>query len=172
MNGDKLLKIARENPDVTIEDGTIKFVAEIANIDKAAAMLSSQADVTIDDGTQPAPRSKKKPNGRKRSSLERQFAGTWAALDGPALEGEYRFHPKRRWLLDFAHPATKTAIELEGGAWSNGRHTRGKGFIADCEKYNAAGLLDWTVFRLATGMITVANVQDIIGHIRRKQAAK
>ena len=61
MNGDKLLKIARENPDVTIEDGTIKFVAEIANIDKAAAMLSSQADVTIDDGTQPAPRSKKKP---------------------------------------------------------------------------------------------------------------
>ena len=56
MNGDKLLKIARENPDVAIEDGTIKFVAEIANIDKAAAMLSSQADVTIEDGTHPEPR--------------------------------------------------------------------------------------------------------------------
>ena len=130
-------------------------------------VLALNPDVGIKGTKSPAPRSE-----GKRSSLEQQFANTWAALDGPTLDGEYRFHPKRRWKFDFAHPATKTAIELEGGAWSNGRHTRGKGFVADCEKYNAAGLLGWTVFRLATGMITVASVQDIIGYIQRRAAQK
>ena len=42
---------------------------------------------------------------------------------------------------------TKVGIEIEGGAWTQGRHTRGKGFIADMEKYNHAALLGWRVLR-------------------------
>jgi len=39
------------------------------------------------------------------------------------------------------------AAEIEGGAWTQGRHTRGKGFIADMEKYNCAVLMGWHILR-------------------------
>lgn len=49
---------------------------------------------------------------------------------------EHRFHPVRKWKIDFYLPEYGIAIEIEGGAWTRGRHTRGKGFINDMEKYN------------------------------------
>lgn len=42
------------------------------------------------------------------------------------------------------------AVELEGGVWSGGRHTRGRGFIEDCDKYNAATGLGWAIFRFTS----------------------
>jgi len=62
---------------------------------------------------------------------------------------EHRFHDKRRWRFDFAHLELKLAIEVEGlcAEWQKSRHTTIKGYIADCEKYNAAALLGWTVLR-------------------------
>lgn len=62
-------------------------------------------------------------------------------------ETEYKFHPKRRWRSDFAFPDKKLLVEYEGGIYANGRHTRGKGFENDCEKYNNAALLGYTVLR-------------------------
>jgi len=69
------------------------------------------------------------------------------ALKLPQPKREYRFHNKRRWRFDFAWPEKKVAVEIEGGIWHGGRHTRGRGFQADCEKYNAASEDGWTVFR-------------------------
>lgn len=66
---------------------------------------------------------------------------------------EYRFHHKRRWRFDFAYPDHKIAIEVEGGVYSRGRHTRGAGFTADCEKYNAATELGWKVYRYTTQQV-------------------
>lgn len=66
----------------------------------------------------------------------------------PAPLTEYRFDPKRRWRADFAWPDLMLLVEVEGGAWTNGRHTRGSGFIADCEKYNEAALGGWRVLRV------------------------
>jgi very-short-patch-repair endonuclease len=63
------------------------------------------------------------------------------------VEFEYRFHPARRWRFDAAFPARKVAIELDGGVFAAGRHTRGAGFIKDCEKINEAQVLGWRVFR-------------------------
>lgn len=60
---------------------------------------------------------------------------------------EYRFHPTRRWRFDYAIPEYKIAIEVEGGVWSQGRHTRPQGFLGDVEKYNTATLMGWRVFR-------------------------
>lgn len=51
---------------------------------------------------------------------------------------EYRFAPPRRWRLDFFWKEKMLALEVEGGAWTRGRHTRGAGFLRDMEKYNEA----------------------------------
>ena len=60
---------------------------------------------------------------------------------------EHKFHPKRRWRFDYAIPAYKIALEVEGGVWTQGRHTRSQGFLGDVEKYNQATLMGWRVFR-------------------------
>lgn len=60
---------------------------------------------------------------------------------------EYKFHPERRWRFDYAIPEHKIALEVEGGVWTQGRHTRPQGFLGDIEKYNQATLMGWRVFR-------------------------
>ena len=60
---------------------------------------------------------------------------------------EFKFHPKRRWRFDYAIPEHRIALEVEGGVWTGGRHTRPQGFLGDIEKYNTATLMGWRVFR-------------------------
>ena len=59
---------------------------------------------------------------------------------------EHRFHPVRRWRFDFANLDKMIAVEIDGGTYVGGRHTRGKGYHEDCDKRNAAILLGWRVF--------------------------
>ena len=66
---------------------------------------------------------------------------------GETCVKEYRFHPQRRWRFDYALPEHKIALEVEGGVWTGGRHTRPQGFLGDIEKYNTATLMGWRVFR-------------------------
>lgn len=66
---------------------------------------------------------------------------------------EYRFHPTRRWRFDLAFPALRVAFERDGGVWTGGRHTRGKGYERDCEKLNEAAIAGWCVVRASPGMI-------------------
>jgi len=68
---------------------------------------------------------------------------------------EVTFDPPRRWRFDFVVASTGLgiAVEVEGGTWQAGRHTRGAGFEKDCEKYNRAVLLGWRVLRFTPAMI-------------------
>jgi hypothetical protein len=65
---------------------------------------------------------------------------------------EHKFHPERRWRFDFAAPGAMVALEIEGGVWVRGRHSRGAGMIADMHKYNAAVSLGWSVIRVTPQM--------------------
>ena len=66
----------------------------------------------------------------------------------PPFEREFRFASPRRWRFDFCWPERKLAVEIEGLTPDSGRHQRIGGFIADCEKYEAALRLGWTVYRV------------------------
>jgi very-short-patch-repair endonuclease len=71
----------------------------------------------------------------------------------PAPVREHRFHAVRRWRFDYAWPSEKVALEVEGGVWTGGRHTRGAGFVGDMEKYNAATVAGWRVVRVVPGKL-------------------
>jgi hypothetical protein len=73
----------------------------------------------------------------------------------PMPTAELRFTPVRRWRFDWAWPRQRVALEIEGGVWTGGRHTRGKGFLGDIDKYNEAQRLDWKVFRCTPTTIHV-----------------
>jgi len=129
-----------------------------------ADALKRNPDLRIVQGDDTAPL---KPPivGTSSDAMVRRFEELWLAAGGPELATEHRFHPERRWRFDYAHLASKTAIEINGGIWSGGRHIRGAGYLRDREKVNTAQMLGWKVFELGTGQVTPANVQAIINHV-------
>lgn len=84
---------------------------------------------------------------------EEIFANQVKASGLTGQEREYRFDAVRMWRFDFAWPARRLAVEVEGGTWTGGRHTRGSGYQADLEKYNAAAAQGWTVLRFTTDQV-------------------
>lgn len=80
---------------------------------------------------------------------------------------EFRFHPTRKWRFDFAWPERGLALEVEGGAWTSGRHTRGKGFVSDLEKYNAAVLMGWRVLRCTPKQLKSGEIFEVIKEAMR-----
>lgn len=59
----------------------------------------------------------------------------------------------RKWRFDFYSHAHKLAIEVEGGTFAGGRHSRGVGMSEDMEKYNSAVLAGIRVLRFDSTMI-------------------
>ena len=77
------------------------------------------------------------------------------------VEKEYRFHPVRKWRADYAIESIRVLIEVEGGIWTQGRHTRGKGYLGDMEKYNAATVMGWKVLRYTPDQLHTKSLEDI-----------
>src|SRR5262249_54327951 len=83
----------------------------------------------------------------------------------PEPIAEYAFHPTRKWRFDYAWPAWSIAVEIEGGTWSGGRHTRGKGYAEDARKYNAAAEAGWRVFRFTTEMVLTGEALSVLERV-------
>ncbi len=91
---------------------------------------------------------KKKPQNKEKQAKNDLFTVICKTDIGIDVVKEYLFHPSRKWRFDYAVPEHKIAIEVEGGVWTGGRHTRPQGFLGDIEKYNAGTLLGWRIFRV------------------------
>lgn len=83
---------------------------------------------------------------------------------------EFKFHPQRKWQADFRIDDMPILVEVEGGVFSNGRHTRGEGYTKDCEKYSAAAVNGWYVIRGTTAQIkeglVIKWIEDLIERLR------
>ncbi|WP_313484516.1 DUF559 domain-containing protein [Acinetobacter variabilis] len=86
------------------------------------------------------------------------------------FEQEFYFHPDRKWRADFHLIDKKILVEIEGGIWSGGRHTRGKGYLGDMEKYNAATMMGFQVIRFSTDQVksghAIQQIEMMVGEIR------
>src|SRR5262245_52209213 len=95
------------------------------------------------------------------------FAAVLQKQGLPLFHPEYAFAKPRRWRFDYAWPDLKIALEVEGGAFSGGRHTRGAGFRNDLEKYNAATSAGWRVFRVLPEQLLTHGVDLVKQAIQR-----
>ena len=85
------------------------------------------------------------------------------------FEQEFQFHPTRKWRADFHLKGKKILVEVEGGIWSNGRHTRGKGYLGDLEKYNEATMMGYQVIRFSTEQVksgkAIEQIEKMVGDL-------
>jgi len=79
-------------------------------------------------------------------------------------EQEFKFHDKRKWRADFIIDGYPLLIEYEGVKSSKSRHTTLTGYSNDCEKYNQAQIVGYTVLRYT--VMHLKSPQQIIDDIK------
>jgi very-short-patch-repair endonuclease len=97
----------------------------------------------------------------RKANLEQKFLEAWNRkfphLPKPIMQ--HKFNALRKWRFDFAWEfvgglaAVRTvnlAVEIDGGAYVGGGHTRGKQQSKDYEKMNVATAMGWRVLRFNT----------------------
>lgn len=99
----------------------------------------------------------KQPTNRRvtkadRESLEAAFLKAWrcVAKDLEEPRRQFRFHETRRWRFDFSWCEGMIAVELMGGGFVRGGHSRGAQQEKDYEKIREANKLGWVVLQFGT----------------------
>jgi hypothetical protein len=75
---------------------------------------------------------------------------------------EHKFSLERKWRMDYAHLGLLICIEIEGGIWTMGGHTRPMGFLRNLEKYNSATLAGWAVLRVTPDMVKDGTAYQLV----------
>lgn len=85
----------------------------------------------------------------KQKAFQEGMEGWCRSAGFPNPVFEHRFHADRKWRFDIAFPDRKVAVEIHGGLFRFGHHSRGKGFLDDREKMGEAQRLGWKVLEVA-----------------------
>jgi len=87
----------------------------------------------------------------------------------PSPEVEFKFHPERRWKLDFAWPVGHPGaieggvyLEVDGGIFSHGSHTRGARMLKTWERDNEATCRGWRGLRCQPRDLCTQATVDLI----------
>jgi very-short-patch-repair endonuclease len=81
---------------------------------------------------------------------------------GLIFEREFHFCRDRRWKADFHIPKHRLLIEVHGSVYTQGGHTRGKGFEDDREKMNTAQMMGYKVLEFSTGQVESGEAKAFI----------
>jgi very-short-patch-repair endonuclease len=68
----------------------------------------------------------------------------------------------REWRADYFVSIKETLVEIEGSVWTQGRHTRGSGFLKDLEKYNTAAMLGYRLLRFSTQQVLDGTAREFL----------
>lgn len=107
--------------------------------------------------------------------LQKAFAALCEeeGLPCPSFEYQIKALRPRRWRYDIAFPDQKVIVEVEGGAFQQGRHVRGKGFLGDMEKYNAATFQGFVVLRYTPQQVlTTKALEEIKTLLERRSSCR
>lgn len=123
----------------------------VAERTPAGGVLTVDGNGTVLD-YQPAARHSES----ERTRLERML---WRRIEEAGLplpvKQFYWARPERMFRSDFAYVAERILLEVQGGIWAAnpGRHNRGSGYQADCERSNLAVILGWKLLAFTERMI-------------------
>ncbi len=95
------------------------------------------------------------------------FPSLCRAAGLPEPVSEFKFHPLRKWRFDWCWPDWKVALEVDGGIWHGGRHTRGAGWIKDTEKLNAAAAAGFRMLRATPQQMASGQIFGILQEVFR-----
>lgn len=76
--------------------------------------------------------------------------------------GHHAYHRDRDFRFDLAWPDRRLAVEVDGGTYSGGRHTRGAGYERDAEKGNEAAIKGWRVLHVTAAMVEDGRALDYV----------
>jgi hypothetical protein len=98
-----------------------------------------------------------KPKNLKRSTVKSSggvlFKAACEAHGLPEPIAEYKFCEGRKWRADWCFKSLGVLVEIDGGSFIGGRHTRGAGFEEDIKKHAEAICLGWSVLRVTPIMV-------------------
>ena len=140
---------------------TIADLPERYRLQIARQLAQAKRPTTISREPDPAP----EPKIKREFDRAQVFLRALRVREVPIPECEWKFDTKRRWRFDYAWPQQMIALEVEGGVWTGGRHTRGAGFVKDMEKYNRAAVLGWRLLRVTPDKLVSAGTFDMLREI-------
>jgi hypothetical protein len=85
------------------------------------------------------------------------------------FEREVMLIDGRKWRWDFV--VQDLAVEIQGGTWTHGGHSRGLGQIRDCQKQNAAVKAGYRTLVFTTDMVTSGEAINFLLDILNRSAA-
>ena len=100
---------------------------------------------------------------RRYAKFEEALLASSTMFGWGPIEFEFKFHPVRKWRADYAFPSAKLLMEVEGGFFSGGRHSRGGGAVKDMEKYNMAEIMGYHILRFIPSQVEKLEALGSIG---------
>lgn len=81
-----------------------------------------------------------------KSKLEENFYAAVRNVGMPLPQRQHKFHPTRRFRLDFAWIDCKVAVEINGGTYTDvSRHNFGPAMHSEYDKHNLAVAYGWAL---------------------------
>jgi very-short-patch-repair endonuclease len=121
--------------------------------------------------------------GKKKSCKTTEIEDSvWVSYLIPIPKREYKIYPQALrpgrtkivpYRLDFAFPDYLVCVEIQGGIWTKGRHTRAVGYMEDRNRTNyLAGELGWIVLEYAPGNIDFHQIKRVLMRIKNERSGK